>query len=153
MRHSSNSGLSFQSLVDVLPAYIASDIVEDEFKQSSDMATIQAEAVANLKAHINRAVEEADGVPGVQYYAVNKNGEYIFEHTAGKVGVGKQQDMGPNNVCWMASCTKLYTAVAAMQLVEQGKLALDDVELVEKLAPVTMRVELFQLNWHPDEWY
>lgn len=38
-------------------------------------------------------------------------------------------------VFWIASCTKLITAIACMQLVEQGKLRLDDADQVEKLCP------------------
>lgn len=40
-----------------------------------------------------------------------------------------------DTVFWIASCTKLITSIACMQLVEQGKLALDDAKLVEKIAP------------------
>lgn len=36
---------------------------------------------------------------------------------------------------WMASFTKLVTAIACMQLVEHGKLALDDADQVETLCP------------------
>jgi CubicO group peptidase (beta-lactamase class C family) len=32
---------------------------------------------------------------------------------------------------WIASCTKMIGGIAAMQLVEQGKLGLDDADLVE----------------------
>jgi beta-lactamase class A len=44
--------------------------------------------------------------------------------------------MTADTVFWIASCTKMIVGIACMQLVEQGKLALDDVELVEKIAPV-----------------
>jgi CubicO group peptidase (beta-lactamase class C family) len=36
---------------------------------------------------------------------------------------------------WIASCTKLVTVIAVLQLVEQGKIPLDDVEFVKKIAP------------------
>lgn len=100
------------------------------------MATLQSAAIPALKSQIDAAVAEEDGIPGAQYYAVNKNGEYIFEHTSGKTGLGSQDDMRHDNVFWIASCTKLITSIACMQLVEQGKLALDDVAQVESLAPV-----------------
>jgi CubicO group peptidase (beta-lactamase class C family) len=38
-------------------------------------------------------------------------------------------------VFWIASCTKLITAIACMQLVEKGKLSLDDADQAEKLCP------------------
>lgn len=36
---------------------------------------------------------------------------------------------------WYASACKLSTATACLQLVEQGKLELDDEEVVEKICP------------------
>jgi CubicO group peptidase (beta-lactamase class C family) len=100
------------------------------------MAKVAAEAIPNLKSQIDALTSDPGGAPGIVYAAVNKSGEIIFEHASGKVGVGKNQPMTMDSVFWIASCTKMITGIAAMQLVEQGKLALDDVEGVEKLAPV-----------------
>lgn len=47
-----------------------------------------------------------------------------------------------DSVFWMASCTKMITSIACMQLMEQGKLALDDVEVVERLAPELKEVKV-----------
>ena len=102
------------------------------------MAKVAAEAVPNLKSQIDALTADAAGAPGVVFAAVNKNGELIFQHASGKVGVGKDQPMTMDNVFWIASCTKMITGIACMQLVEQGKLALDDSDLVEKLAPVSL---------------
>jgi CubicO group peptidase (beta-lactamase class C family) len=101
------------------------------------MAKIAAQAIPSLKSQIDALTSDATGAPGVVFAAVNKQGESIFEHASGKVGVGKNQPMTMDNVFWIASCTKMITGIACMQLVEQGKLALDDVALVEKLAPVS----------------
>lgn len=100
------------------------------------MAKIAAEAVPQLKSQIDAVTSDPAGAPGVVFTAVNKNGETIFEHASGKVGVGQEKPMSVDNVFWIASCTKMITGIACMQLVEQGKLALDDVDQVEKLAPV-----------------
>jgi hypothetical protein len=102
------------------------------------MAKIAASAHPELKSQIDALTADPQGAPGVVFAAVNKNGEVIFEHASGKVGAGRSEDMTLDNVFWIASCTKMITGVAAMQLVEQGKLALDDVDLVEKLAPVSL---------------
>ena len=40
-----------------------------------------------------------------------------------------------DTIFWIASCTKLITSIAFMQIVEQGKLALNDAKLVEKIVP------------------
>lgn len=101
------------------------------------MARIASSAIPNLKSQIDAVTADPTGAPGLVFTAVNKNGEIIFEHASGKVGVGKDEDMSMDSIFWIASCTKMITGIAALQLVEQGKLALDDVELVEKLAPVS----------------
>jgi len=40
-----------------------------------------------------------------------------------------------DNIFWIASCTKMLVGVACMQLVEQGKLGLDDGAQAERLCP------------------
>ncbi|KAK6367990.1 hypothetical protein LTS17_010143 [Exophiala oligosperma] len=108
------------------------------------MAKIASQAIPSLKSQIDALTSDATGAPGVVFAAVNKQGESIFEHASGKVGVGKSQPMTMDNVFWIASCTKMITGVACMQLVEQGKLALDDVALVERLAPELKAVQVWQ---------
>ncbi|GAB7356931.1 hypothetical protein MBLNU459_g7777t2 [Dothideomycetes sp. NU459] len=51
-----------------------------------------------------------------------------------------------DNIFWIASCTKMLVGVACMQLVEQGKLALDDAAQVEKLAPELKTVRVLERN-------
>ena len=96
------------------------------------MAKVKAEAIPKLKSQIDELTSDPAGAPGIVFAAVNKSGDIIFEHASGKVGVGKDAPMTMESVFWIASCTKMITGVAAMQLVEQGKLGLDDVEGVEK---------------------
>ncbi|RDK37748.1 hypothetical protein M752DRAFT_270574 [Aspergillus phoenicis ATCC 13157] len=43
--------------------------------------------------------------------------------------------MLPRDVFWIASCTKLITAICCTQLVERGHISLDDAEGVERLCP------------------
>jgi hypothetical protein len=47
-------------------------------------------------------------------------------------------------VFWIASCTKLITAIACMQLVEQGKLSLDDADQAEKLCPQLKQAKILK---------
>lgn len=101
------------------------------------MAKLKTSAVAELKEQIDQVTSKPDELaPGIVYVAVNKQGEVIFEHASGQAGLGREEKMTLDHSFWIASCTKMITGIAAMQLVEQGKLTLDDVELVEKLAPV-----------------
>lgn len=103
------------------------------------MAKIKTSAVDELKAQIDAVTSQPEeNAAGIVYVAVNKQGEMIFEHASGKAGLGVDEDMTLDHSFWIASCTKMITGIACMQLVEQGKLELDSVELVEKLAPVCL---------------
>jgi CubicO group peptidase (beta-lactamase class C family) len=46
-----------------------------------------------------------------------------------------QDTRSDNDVYWLASCTKLVTAIACLQLVEKNILGLDDAECVSRLCP------------------
>lgn len=102
------------------------------------MAYITATGVTALKQLMDdTTASPVSNAAGVVFVAVNKQGEPIFEHASGVAGVGIDTPMTTEHTFWIASCTKMITGVACMQLVEQGKLALDDVQLVEKLCPVS----------------
>jgi hypothetical protein len=103
------------------------------------MAKIQEAAIPNLRAQIDELTASAeDGAAGIVFSAINKKGETIFEHASGTLGVGKPEPMTLDSIFWIASCTKMITGVACMQLVEQGKISLDSVEEVEKICPVSL---------------
>jgi CubicO group peptidase (beta-lactamase class C family) len=77
-----------------------------------------------------------DGSPGLVFSAIDKSGNTLVEHATGTLGVDSQEPMdAENTLFWLASCTKLVTAIAVLQLVEQGKILLDDAEFVEKILP------------------
>lgn len=97
---------------------------------------IPVEVAAELKQQIDAVTADPDGVPGMVCCAVNRDGDLFFQHASGETGIGKSK-MTMDTVFWIASCTKMITAIACMQLVEQGALALDDADLVERLALVS----------------
>jgi methyl acetate hydrolase len=81
-----------------------------------------------VTAAADRALEravEAGEVPGVVALAADDTG-VVYEGAFGKREVGGDADMTLDTVFWIASMTKAVTSVAAMQLVEQGKLELDE---------------------------
>jgi methyl acetate hydrolase len=49
----------------------------------------------------------------------------VYEHAAGARTAGGEVAMDPQTVFWIASMTKAVVSVAALQLVEQGRLSLD----------------------------
>jgi CubicO group peptidase (beta-lactamase class C family) len=59
--------------------------------------------------------------------------EVIYQGAFGKRDLGKDDPMSVDSVFWIASMTKAVTTAGAMQLVEQGKLSLD--EPIGKLLP------------------
>lgn len=52
--------------------------------------------------------------------------EIIYDNAFGKRGLANDTPMTTDSVFWIASMTKAITGAAAMQLVEQGKLSLDE---------------------------
>lgn len=109
------------------------------------MGRISTETVQTLKKAADAACEDqAAGIPGTTIVVVNRDGEELFAHSAGKRGAGSSEPMSLDNIFWIASCTKMLTGLACMQLVEKGVLALDDVAQVEKLSPELKNVKVLQ---------
>jgi CubicO group peptidase (beta-lactamase class C family) len=64
-------------------------------------------------------------VAGVVAMAASRNG-VVYEGTFGKSNVATGAPMAADTVFWLLSMTKAFTATACMQLVEQGRINLDD---------------------------
>ncbi len=63
-------------------------------------------------------------VPGIQYVVVDQRG-VVFEAALGTRDVASGQPMQPDTLLMAYSITKAITALSVLQLVDQGKLALD----------------------------
>src|SRR5215472_14899885 len=74
-------------------------------------------------AMLERAVDAGE-VPGVVALAADGDG-VVYQGAFGKRDLAKGPDMTLDTVFWIASMTKAVTSAAAMQLVEQGKLHLE----------------------------
>ena len=86
----------------------------------------------NVVDEVLRQAAETKEVPGVVAVAANSDG-VIYEGAFGKRDLANGTDMTADSGFWIASMTKALTATAAMQLVEQGKLQLD--EPISKVLP------------------
>jgi CubicO group peptidase (beta-lactamase class C family) len=64
-------------------------------------------------------------VPGLQYVVVDSSG-ILFSYAGGKSDITNGTPMTPATTMMTYSITKTFTAVAILQLVERGKLQLDD---------------------------
>ncbi len=80
-------------------------------------------ATADIDRVLKSATERGD-VPGVVAMATNRDGA-IYEGAFGRRALPEGVAMTADTVFWIASMTKAITSTAAMQLVEQGRLALD----------------------------
>lgn len=63
-------------------------------------------------------------VPGVVAMVADRDG-LVYEGTAGVLSVGGDAPVTPETLFRIASMTKALTSVAALQLIEQGRLRLD----------------------------
>jgi CubicO group peptidase (beta-lactamase class C family) len=82
------------------------------------------EPLARIDAALSRAVEARE-VPGVVALAATDNG-IMYEGAFGMRDLAKGPAMTLDTVFRIASMTKAVTSVATMQLVEQGKLRLEE---------------------------
>lgn len=97
---------------------------------------LSAETVSNLRGIVDAAcADPTTDIPGATVVVVDKSGNELFAHASGKRGVVSSEAMTVEHVYWIASCTKMLTGVAVMQLVEQGVLRLDDGDQIAKLVP------------------
>ena len=91
---------------------------------------------------IQRALEAAvgpDTIPGIAAAVATRDG-VIFEGAAGRKSAVSPAPMMADSVFRIASMTKAITGAAAMQLVEQGKLALD--QPAKEILPLLRKVQV-----------
>lgn len=86
--------------------------------------SISAAGKAALSQYLSGAVQRGD-VPGVVALVVDRE-SVLYQGAAGKLDVARGVDMPADALFRIASMTKPVTSVAAMMLVEAGKLGLDD---------------------------
>jgi methyl acetate hydrolase len=73
---------------------------------------------------LQSAIDRGD-VPGVVAMAASRNG-IVYQGAFGRRSLPASAAMTTDTVFWIASMTKAITSTAAMQLVEQSRLVLDD---------------------------
>ena len=89
-------------------------------------------------------------IPGAAAVALDVSGDVLFSKGYGNVVAGDTSSpkVTPQTPAMMWSCTKLVTCVAGMQLIEQGKLNLDDP--VEKYVPEIADIKYLD-GWNDDD--
>src|ERR1700728_956697 len=81
-----------------------------------------------MSERIDRVLDDlakTGAAPGVVEMVVNYHGP-LYSAAAGTKGVGRSEPMTVDTIFWYASMTKALVAAGAMQLVEQGRIKLDE---------------------------
>ena len=85
---------------------------------------ISSDASAALSGYLRQAVSRGS-VPGIVALVVGPSG-VLYHEAFGKLNVARNVEMPRDAIFRIASMTKPLTSVAAMMLIEEGKLKLDD---------------------------
>lgn len=104
---------------------------------------------ASLDERLSAAVTRGD-VPGLVVMAATRD-RMLYQGVFGKAEVGRERPMTADAIFRIASMTKAVTSVAAMQLYEQGRFALD--EPAEKYLPELAHLMVFESFDHVTKAY
>ncbi|KAH7084097.1 beta-lactamase/transpeptidase-like protein [Paraphoma chrysanthemicola] len=92
---------------------------------------------------------DSNYIPGCVLSAIDDKGHKFYSKCSGYDSVAPNaSQLNPNNLFWMASCTKLIGTIAALQCVERGQISLDD--HVEHVLPELANLEIIQPSGSSD---
>jgi CubicO group peptidase (beta-lactamase class C family) len=97
-------------------------------------------STARIDDALRTAIARGD-VPGVVALVTDRNG-VVYRGAFGVADVASQRPMTVDSMFRIASMTKAVTSLALMQLIEQGKLGLDDP--VDRYLPEMSKLPVFQ---------
>lgn len=104
------------------------------------MGKLNSSALSEIQSQIDglTSKQSKSGIPGCVFNAIDKQGNYLAQKCSGKhalSGLEAERDMTLDSVFYIASCTKMITGLACMQLVEKGEMKLDDHEWLYSVCP------------------
>ncbi len=85
---------------------------------------MEAKSIANIKKLIYKYLKKMN-TPGISI-SVAKDGKLLYHQGFGARNLEKNLPMTPSTMIGIGSCTKSFTALGVMQLVEEGKFSLED---------------------------
>jgi methyl acetate hydrolase len=103
--------------------------------------TRRATPAALLDEQLGAAISRGDVPGGLVVLAANRD-RILYQGVFGKAEVGRERPMTADAMFRIASMGKALTSVAAMQLLEQGRFALDDP--AEKYLPELANLSVFE---------
>ena len=102
-------------------------------------------ASADIESLINDVTRDPQrGAPGLVYQAIDRNGNPLNAIASGVRSLGSNEPMTMDTTFWIASCTKMVTAIALMQLVERNKANLDSADQLESVVPELKDVRILE---------
>ncbi|PKK46275.1 hypothetical protein CI102_8657 [Trichoderma harzianum] len=109
--------------------------------------SLSEQAAADIRSLLDIAsTGQPTGVPCASTVVVGTSSQpELFVHSATASFGGKDCE-DRNDIYWLASCTKLVTSIACMQLVEASVLRLDDADQLEGLCPELVNLKVVQEN-------
>lgn len=113
---------------------------------------LPSELISALQAKIDAACDPTikPHIPGVVTIVVDSHGAEKLAYASGMRGVGSGIPMDLNSIFWIASCTKLITSIACLQLVGEGLINLDDISSLEAVLPELKDVRVFEKDGDSD---
>ncbi len=91
--------------------------------EAADVKHVRNGSFSGIDQALSQAVADK-AVAGVVAIGATEKG-IVYEGAFGKRDAAKGPDMSPDTIFWIASMTKAVTGAACMQLVEQGRIHLD----------------------------
>ena len=127
----------FAVLFVVAGAILVSGVQAGNTHQAAEPA---ASVAASLDQALSAAIKRGD-IPGGIVAAAATKDRVLYQGAFGKADVARDRQMAADAIFRIASMTKAVTSVAAMQLVSQGRFALDDP--AEKYLPELAALSVF----------
>lgn len=109
--------------------------------------SLSGQAAADIRSLLDIAsTGQPTGVPCASTVVVGTGSQpELFVHST-TAPFGRKDRENSNDIYWLASCTKLVTSIACMQLVEASILRLDDADQLEGLCPELVDLKVVQEN-------
>lgn len=107
--------------------------------------SLSEQAAADVRGLLDAVCTgKSTGIPCTSVVVVGTDPQpEIFAHST-TASSGEKGCKVRDDIYWLASCTKLVTSIACMQLVEDTILRLDDADHLESLCPELVNLQVVQ---------
>lgn len=111
------------------------------------MSKLSQEGIQAIKQIVDNATKDPHiDIPGLSVAITNNKGEDLLTYATGVTSADSDKPLTEDSLFWIASCTKIIATIAVLQLVEQGKLNLDDADSLESILPELKSLPIASLD-------